>query len=87
MRKLLTGNRNEGIKPVIEQLGEPNVAIANYNGGSYTYIYELASSDGEPRYALISTSRQYGRIIKAYTCTESSCDYDNPLCEFVKGNS
>ena len=84
MRNLLTGNRNEGIKPVIEQLGEPNVAIANNNGGSYTYIYELASSDGEPRYALISTSRQYGRIIDAYACTEGSCDYDHPLCEFKK---
>lgn len=86
MRKLLTDNRNEGIKPVMEKIGEPNVTAHFYGNNSYTYIYELTSKDGEHRYAVISTSRQFGRIIDAYTCTADSCDYGNPLCEFKKAS-
>ena len=78
MRKILTSNRDKGIKAVIEKIGEPNVK------DSSEYIYELAATDGESRYAVISTSWTNGRIIDAYVCTADSCDYDHPLCEFKK---
>ncbi|MBE7070139.1 MAG: DUF5104 domain-containing protein [Ruminococcaceae bacterium] len=84
MRTLLNEDRDAGIKPVIEKIGEPNVATRSYAGNSYTYIYELASSDGEPLYAVIKTSKEQGRIIDAYACTADKCDYDNPLCGFKK---
>ena len=48
---------------------------------------KLKSSDGVALYAVIKTSKQYGRIIDAYACTGKSCDYDNPLCEFVKASN
>jgi hypothetical protein len=84
MRTLLNEDRDAGIRPVIEKIGEPNVATRSYAGNSYTYIYELASSDGEPLYAVIKTSKEQGRIIDAYACTADKCDYDHPLCGFKK---
>ena len=82
MREFLTSNREKGIEFVIEKLGEPNVdrEVTSY------YIYELATTDGEPRYAKISANLTSGRIIDAYVCTADSCDYDHPLCEFVKSS-
>ena len=82
MREFLTSNREKGIKFVIEKLGDPNV---DHEVASY-YIYELATTDGEPRYAKISANLTSGRIIDAYICTADSCDYGNPLCEFKKAS-
>ena len=45
-------------------------------------FYELKPVNGEPRYAVITTAGEYGRIIQAVECTGDSSDYDNMIVPF-----
>ena len=63
-------------------IGMPNCNPVYDGFASNQYIYELSPVNGEPRYAFIRTSGEYGRITEAYECTPDDGDYDNMIVEF-----
>ena len=60
-------------------LGEPNVGIKQDDSTEYGYFYEIASENGEPRYAYFQTDSELGNILWALLCTPYEVDYKNPL--------
>lgn len=84
MRALLSEYRNLGTPEVRDAIGEPNYAYKSPNSTGCTIYYELASENGEARYARISAASLTGKVYDAYVCTADSTDYDHPLCEFIR---
>ena len=84
MRTLLTSCRDMEIAK--RTIGMPNATYKAFNCTGYDHFYELKTADGKPRYAHINTKTDMGDIIDAYACSEedSSTDYDNPLCPYIK---
>ncbi|SCW26619.1 protein of unknown function [Ruminococcaceae bacterium YRB3002] len=81
MREVLAGY--DTLQDAIDAgaIGHPNCNPL-YNGVNlHEYYYELQPVNGEPRYAFIRTSGDYGAVQAAYEYTETSGDYDNPIVE------
>ncbi len=60
-------------------LGAPNVGIKQDDSTEYGYFYEIASQNGEPRYAYIQTDSELGNILWALLCTPYEVDDKHPL--------
>ncbi len=59
-------------------IGEPNVKKKYDNHTGYDYYYELASENGEPRYAYICTSTNM-KLLYGYVCSDTEAFHDRPL--------
>ena len=84
MKKLLEKVVNLDDALFVNTVGQPNAEYKYYNATGSDYYYELQPENGEPRYAHIVTSTQYGRIINGYLCTPFETDYSYELCPFRK---
>lgn len=84
MHDLFAGYRDLGAKEIMDTIGKANAAIKYSNCTGYDYYYELAPENGEPRYAYISTSSPYGRIIDAYACSSEEILFDEVIREHKK---
>ena len=81
MRDILAGHERLDDPEVSGKIGAANVLEKRYNNTAYHYYYELASENGEPRYAYFTTDSPFGKILSAYVCTPDETDYDKPLWE------
>lgn len=63
------------------EIGEPNVVKKYSNCTGYDYYYELASENGEPRYAYICTNSPMGEILYGYVCSDTETLYDRELVD------
>lgn len=77
MREYL--EKYDNLSDLSREIGSPNVTKKYSNSTGIDIYYELASENGEPRYAYICTDSPTGKLLYGYICSDTETFYDKKL--------